>query len=90
MAQVEVVYAKSADEAWHTTHELTPNMTVQGALDASGIFERHPEAKNLPVGIFSRVVTYETKLTAGDRVELYRALPTNPKEKRRARAGVRA
>jgi putative ubiquitin-RnfH superfamily antitoxin RatB of RatAB toxin-antitoxin module len=39
-----------------------------------------------PVGIFGRVVPRDQPLQNGDRVEIYRALPNDPKTARRHRA----
>lgn len=39
-----------------------------------------------PVGIFGRVVPRDQLLQNGDRVEIYRALPNDPKTARRHRA----
>ena len=39
-----------------------------------------------PVGIFGRVVPRDQPLQNGDRVEIYRALPNDPKTARRQRA----
>jgi uncharacterized protein len=39
-----------------------------------------------PVGIFGRVVRRDQLLQNGDRVEIYRALPNDPKTARRHRA----
>ncbi|MCH9757041.1 MAG: RnfH family protein [Gammaproteobacteria bacterium] len=89
MALVEVVYVPQEEVVWHTSHAFHSGMTVQDALELSGIFLRYPEVLELPVGIFSSVVTKDSQLKPGDRVELYRPLLGNPKEKRRARAKKR-
>jgi putative ubiquitin-RnfH superfamily antitoxin RatB of RatAB toxin-antitoxin module len=38
------------------------------------------------VGLFGQVVAVERKLSAGDRLEIYRPLAMDPKDSRRARA----
>ena len=86
MATVEVVYVPSYGVAWHSKHDFQTGMTVLDALEQSGVFVRYPEALALPVGLFSKQVSKEKMLKPGDRVELYRPLVSNPKEKRRARA----
>ena len=85
MLPVEVVYAPLEGDAMHTTHAFHTGMTVADALTASGVFERYAEADKLSVGVFSRVVALDTLLKPGDRVEIYRPLLSDPKEKRRKR-----
>lgn len=58
--------------------------TAEQAVALSGIRERHagipPDAA---LGVHGRVVAPSHVLAAGDRVELYRPLPADPKETRR-------
>lgn len=61
-------------------------MTVATLVQASGIEQHYPEIKTLAVGIFARRVTWDTVIKPGDRVELYRPLQIDPKEKRRRTA----
>lgn len=82
---VEVVYALPG------THDATrvdvpPGATVRDALAASGIADRHPGIDLSRLGVFGRRVDAETPLAEGDRVEVYRPLPLDPKEARRRRA----
>lgn len=86
MAQIEVVYVPESGDIWHSTHALQAGMTVHDVLVQSGVFEACPEARDYPVGIFSKPVTKAHGLKPGDRVEIYRALLVSPKEKRRMRA----
>ncbi|MEY3201824.1 MAG: hypothetical protein RIR70_1374 [Pseudomonadota bacterium] len=67
---------------------LPEGTTVQQALDASGLLQKHPEidfAKN-KVGVFGKLVKPDAVLRTGDRVEIYRPLIADPKEVRRKRA----
>jgi hypothetical protein len=58
--------------------------TAAEAVERAGIRERHPGiASDAPLGIFGRKVAAGTVLAAGDRVELYRPLPADPKDTRR-------
>jgi uncharacterized protein len=86
MAPLEVVYVPSAGAVWHSTHTFQAGMTVQDALELSGVFLEYPEAMDHLVGIFSKQVKKTDMLKPGDRVEIYRALLSNPKDKRRTRA----
>lgn len=85
MLPIEVVYAPKGGDTIHTVHAFYAGMTVADALTASGVFEQYPEAQDLSVGIFSRKVTLDTLVKPGDRVEVYRPLLSDPKEKRRKR-----
>lgn len=76
--RVEVVQAR-ADGAEIVQLELPAGATVRDALAAAGI-------KLQRAGIFGKVVTPETRLADGDRVEIYRPLAMDPKEARRRRA----
>ncbi len=84
---VEVVYAlPGAEDA--VTLRLAPGATVRDAVQRSGVLERHPEI-DLDVqklGIFGQAAAVDRTLADGDRVEIYRALLTDPKEARRRRA----
>ena len=77
--RIEVVSALPRREAVATV-EVPAGATVRDALAAAGL------ACHGPVGIFGVRVTLESRLSHGDRVEVYRALETDPKEARRRRA----
>jgi len=86
MCSVDIVYVSADQQLLHLHCEVPDGATVGQALSQSGIWNTHPETRDLPVGIFSRQVTQETLLKPGDRIELYRPLLIDPKEKRRQRA----
>ena len=86
MVQIELVYVAKDRTTMQVKMDLTQGSTVADALIESGIYHVHPEAKNLPVGIYAKQVTLDTVLKEGDRVEIYRPLALDPKEKRRQRA----
>lgn len=86
MVQVELAYVDEKGVNFQVTLDLQRGATVADALEQSKIVELHPETKGLPVGIYSKQVTLDTVLKTGDRVELYRPLSLDPKEKRRLRA----
>lgn len=73
------VIAAQPDGATVVTVALPAGATVRDALAAAAM-------KGEAVGIFGKRVTMETKLTDGDRVEIYRPLAMDPKEARRRRA----
>jgi putative ubiquitin-RnfH superfamily antitoxin RatB of RatAB toxin-antitoxin module len=84
---VEVVYSPAAGEVDQVVLQLPAGATVLQALQASGLFARHPglAAGELALGIWSRRTTLDAPLRDRDRVEVYRALTVDPKEARRLR-----
>jgi uncharacterized protein len=83
--RVEVVYAvREAADA--VSVDLPPGATVRDALAASGIVARHPGVSLDALGVYGRRVRPDTELKDGDRVEIYRPLALDPKERRRQRA----
>jgi len=84
---VEVAYAQP-DAQELIKLRLPPGTTVLEAVEASGLAERFPEIdlNQLDAGVFSKPVSSDAMLRAGDRVEIYRKLKLNPKEQRRLRA----
>ena len=63
--------------------ELPAGACVRDALKASGL-------EGDAVGVFGKRVAPTTLLADGDRVEIYRPLSVDPKERRRERARKRA
>jgi putative ubiquitin-RnfH superfamily antitoxin RatB of RatAB toxin-antitoxin module len=82
--RVEVVFA-TGTQADVVELILPAGTTVEQAISASGIAQRHPVDLNA-VGVFGRRVPPTTRLAEGDRVEIYRPLVLDPKEQRRRRA----
>ena len=84
---VEVVYALN-DEQHVVTVNLACGATVSEAIEVSRLCERYPQigASDAPVGIYGRIVSRDTVLHQGDRVEIYRPLVADPKQARRRRA----
>jgi len=84
---VEIAYADPERQLLRKV-EIAANSTVAEALAASGIADELPAGfEPAGLGIFGRMVTPDTRLADGDRVELYRPLLADPKEARRRRAG---
>jgi putative ubiquitin-RnfH superfamily antitoxin RatB of RatAB toxin-antitoxin module len=84
--QVEVVYCPIASPCDRVTLELPPGSTVQTALGASGLLQRHGlEMSGLDVGVWSRIEDLAHPLRDHDRVEIYRKLTVDPMEARRRR-----
>lgn len=71
--------------------ELPAPVTVEQAVQASGILEELPDitlADN-EVGVFSERRRLGDLLRDGDRVEIYRPMQVDPKEARRRRAELK-
>jgi putative ubiquitin-RnfH superfamily antitoxin RatB of RatAB toxin-antitoxin module len=83
---VEVVYAPINAPLFHQFCSFIEGMTVLDLLTESNILKNYPEVKTMVIGIFSKQVSKDTPLKPGDRVEIYRSLVCDPKERRRARA----
>ncbi len=83
---VEVAYAR-AEAQTIVKLNLRAGATVGQAIAASNIVARYPEIDldtNI-VGVFGRSATLNRLLRNGDRVEIYRPLLADPKERRRRR-----
>lgn len=87
--KISVVYAMS-DRQIVRELELQEGTTVAAALRESGLSVEFPtiEAGTL-LGIYGRVVSDDTVLQSGDRVEIYRTLNAEPKTARRLRSKKR-
>lgn len=85
--EVEVVFAAPEKQVLIKL-QVKENSTVENAIHQSGILQQCPEI-NLEinkVGIFSKIVSLDTMLSAHDRVEIYRPLLVDPKQARKHRA----
>jgi putative ubiquitin-RnfH superfamily antitoxin RatB of RatAB toxin-antitoxin module len=67
---------------------VPPGTTLRQAIARSGLLERYPgiDLARCGVGVFGRARGLDEPLTAGDRVEICRPLPQDPKERRRRAA----
>lgn len=83
MVRVELIYVLPNTTAIHIELDLKEGSTILDALTESNIFTTHPETRSYSVGIFSKIVSLDTLVREGDRIELYRPLAIDPKEKRR-------
>jgi uncharacterized protein len=81
--EVFVVYALE-DRQTLLTLRVPAGTSALQLINRSGIRQHHPEIPMTPtLGIFGRVVSSETPLNPGDRVEVLRPLAADPKETRR-------
>jgi putative ubiquitin-RnfH superfamily antitoxin RatB of RatAB toxin-antitoxin module len=86
MVQVEVVYVDEYKKIFSKTLELPVKSLVKDALEQSGVYQIYEETKLYSVGIFSKTIALNEPLFEGARIEIYRPLMQDPKEKRRIRA----
>jgi uncharacterized protein len=87
MIRVEVAYALPGEQAL-VAIEVPAGTTAQAALERSGLASRFGiEPARARVGVFGREVALQAELHDGDRLEVYRPLALDPKERRRRRAG---
>lgn len=85
-SKVWVAYA-SLTQQFHLALDYQEGMTVEDAISLSKIRELTELPEKIECGIFGvKVSDLTQKLEIGDRVEIYRALTVNPKDKRRKRA----
>ncbi|BCA94047.1 UPF0125 protein [Legionella antarctica] len=89
MVKIELVYVPKHGTTLQVRMDLKQGSTVSEALIQSGIYDLYPETKKLSVGIYAKQVSLDTVLKEGDRVEIYRFLVLDPKEKRRQRARLK-
>lgn len=83
---VEVVFCPGPGKVDRVALQLAPGATLDDALRASGLVERHAlDTATLRVGIWCRPREASTLLRERDRIEIYRALTVDPKEARRLR-----
>lgn len=77
--RVSVAYALP-DEQWWLDVDIAEGATAFAAINASGILNVHQDIKldQQKIGIFGRLVTLETPLSEGDRVEIYRKTTWTP------------
>ena len=86
LLRIEVVYSPAADQTDRVLLSLPAGCTVQSALAASGLTDRHVLVmENLKMGVWGRQARPDQALRDLDRVELYRPLTVDPKEARRLR-----
>jgi len=85
---VEVVYALPDEQCIRVLPLPPAGMTAVEAVVASGLLEKFPELarRELTLGIFGTPCEPSCRLQPGDRVEIYRELPNDPRAMRRERA----
>ena len=82
MIQIEVAYALEEIQ-YLFAEKVEQGTTVQQALEQYKLLKELPGLVIDKVGIFSKLVPLETVLREGDRIEVYRPLKVDPRERRR-------
>lgn len=82
----ELVYMPANGDPLLFSCPWVAGFTVERLVHTSGFLQQDADIANLSVGIFSKCVNWDTLVKAGDRVEIYRPLLGDPKEKRRRKA----
>ncbi|WP_019555951.1 RnfH family protein [Thiomicrorhabdus arctica] len=80
--QIEVAYALP-EEQFLFTEEIAQGSTVAQALADSKLLKEFPNLNIDKVGIFAKLVDSNTILRPGDRIEVYRPLKVDPRDRRR-------
>jgi len=80
--QIEVAYALE-DEQFLFTETVEEGATIAEALKASQLLLEFPDLNTDKVGVFGKLATPETVLKPGDRIEVYRPLKADPRDRRR-------
>ena len=82
MVKVELIFIDEKQQIFHKPYSLPQGSSVSQLLSLANISLK----KDYAVGIYSKKVSLDKVLQDGDRVEIYRPLVEDPKDKRRKRA----
>lgn len=82
MIKIEVAYALE-EVQYLFSESVEEGTTVIEALKGSKLLKEVPGLVIDKVGIFGKLVTHETVLREGDRIEVYRPLKVDPRDRRR-------
>ncbi len=85
--KIHIAYA-ARHGVYLSAHEVAPGSQAMQAIAASGMLQQFPDIdlQRNKIGIYGRLITPETIIQAGDRIEIYEPVPVDPKQARRERA----
>ena len=89
--EIEVVFALP-QRCWRRRVTLAEGATAAEALAASGletVYREHAGEGTPPLGLYGRKVRPAQVLKSCDRLEIYRPLTADPRQRRRARVDAR-
>lgn len=77
--KVSVVYALPERQTWLEV-EVPEQATVREAIELSGIARTFPtlDLTSQKIGIFGKIVAPDSRLEAGQRIEIYRPITADP------------
>lgn len=89
MPNIEVAYALPHRQ-WLLPLQVAEGTTIDDALAQSKITAVVPDLDlaQATVGIYGKICSREQKVREGDRIEIYRPLPQDPKNQRRQRVAL--
>lgn len=87
LLHIQVVFAYPQEQRLLAA-DVASGSTVEAAIRASGMLEKHPEIdlQQMRVGVFGKLCALGDRVREGDRIEIYRPLQADPKQARRERA----
>lgn len=79
--QVGVAYAEAHQQVWIKI-EVNENSTIMDAIEQSGILNQFPHINltKQKVGVFGKITSPDSKVSDGDRVEIYRDITCDPEK----------
>ena len=80
--KIEVAYALF-EEQFLFVEEVPEGTTVGAALEQSKLLQEFPGLNTDKVGIFGKIVNKDQVLKEFDRIEVYRPLKVDPRDRRR-------
>lgn len=80
--KIEVAYALY-EAQYLFEMEVDEGTTVEAALKASPLLKKFPDLNIEKVGVFANLVKPDHVLREGDRIEVYRPLKVDPRQRRR-------
>ncbi|MDP3559308.1 MAG: RnfH family protein [Legionellaceae bacterium] len=83
---IEIVYLPEQGPAFYQTQDYPSGTSVAVALSQSLLYMQYPETQSLAVGIYGLPVDRSQLLKNHDRIEIYRPLQLDPKDRRRKNA----
>lgn len=85
---VEVVYIAADGSQWFEQIKFKTGMTISIAVKNTSFFNKYDELsnENYIAGIWSKREELSTLVQPGDRIEIYRELEINPKDRRKIKA----
>jgi len=82
LIKIETAYALP-DVQYLFEEAVEQGSTVEQALASSKLLKELPGISTEKVGIFGKLVNQDTVLREGDRIEVYRPLKADPRDRRR-------